>query len=215
MKIDLHKIHEAYLARESALVQVDSALKERLRQQLFPRRTLAWFVPAFATLAMIAIVVITQPKADQTALFEPSAAGSDIADFTTTDTTDEFNLYSIVNDEPVLFDDDQVVPGIRGSYCDESLCVDTAAPWETEDVRFIGISAPLVLKLPRPAENVQFGLRDETGMRLLCAVQTNELDDTTYEITGCGDSGERHYLDISIWWLAGGDVSYSYPIIVE
>lgn len=217
MKINLKDMHDAYLARREAQVEVDAALKAKLHGQLFPQRRSVWLMPAFAMVAMVALVLVSA-KPEETALTTPGIKDNEeprAAESTDNATTDEFYLFDLVVDEPVVLDDDQVVPGIRGSYCDDTMCVDMVAPWDGQDADFKKVSAPLVLKLPRAASNVSFGLRAEGGAMLRCAIQSEQIDNTTYRINDCGGSGQKYFLDITIWWADGGDASYAYPIEVE
>ncbi len=224
MTHDAKKSYEAHMARQEARVEVNAALKASLRKRVAPARRPLWLLPAFTAFAVAVIVLVTaQPTPYEVAMSpgfqvrsEQEAIELKLSDELSSSTADFATMTD--DNRPVLTDDGREIPGLRGSYCEAGICADMIAPPEMlrqSGGEFMEVSAPLLLTLPREAENVQFGLLTEDGVGLLCDLDTEQLSPTTYSINSCGDAGQRYFLSVGIYWQDGGDASYYYPIAVE
>lgn len=113
------------------------------------------------------------------------------------------------------------IPGLQGSYCDTTMCVDTIPlmdlfkesgldfwPMNTAD------SQNLILKTDKSFSSYSVGLRSEEGEILRCHIESEEKSKMEVSINLCGTEGEV-FVDVFVQYKEGGDASFYYPISIE
>ncbi len=116
------------------------------------------------------------------------------------------------------------IPGIQGSYCDDTMCVDKMSHVEMikESMMSYYSMSPseadnLIFKVEEPASPVSFQVfRGEDGTNVMdCEFIPEKISETEYAIDLCDNLEGDYVLSGSAYYQTGGDGIYFYPISIS
>lgn len=115
------------------------------------------------------------------------------------------------------------IPGIQGSYCDDTMCVDKMSHVEMikESMMSYYSMSPseadnLIFKVEEPASSVSFQVFEaEKGTNIECSFIPEKTSDTEYTLNLCDELQGEYILSGSAYYQTGGDGIYFYPISIS
>lgn len=120
-----------------------------------------------------------------------------------------------------LWQDEDEIPGIQGSYCDATMCVDKISHVELIKESMMDFwplspeeASDLIFKIEEPASTVLFQvLSGEDGTNIMdCDFIPEKISETEYALDLCDELEGEYILSGAAYYAAGRDGTYYFPI---